>query len=239
MSEKPKLPHTFCKQCLLHPVYLSKTLPHDNRTAPETTAVGKLHILQPKEHLFRKEDKFHILFTICSGSLKSYLTDIEGREKVIGFHFPGEILGINAIHSGIYPHNAMALETTHICAVSFEQVFSLSTEIPTLQRRLIQILSRKISDHPFYLGNYGAEERLAGFLLYLSHHSKGRGDSGSHFVLSMDRRDIANHLGMAIETVSRLLTNLQKKGILKIKNRQLAIIAPERLRELARCLTGR
>lgn len=73
------------------------------------------------EHLFRFGDPFTAIYAVRSGSIKTYATMEDGREQVMGFHLPGELLGLDAINTGTHPCSARALESTSVCEIPFER----------------------------------------------------------------------------------------------------------------------
>lgn len=225
----------FCKQCALSQICLPMGLSPEEIERLDSL-IGKNIILNRKDHLFRKREKFYSIFAVRSGSIKTYSTDIEGQEHVLGFHFPGEVLGLNALHLETYHCNAVALETTNICAIPFDNMTLLAQTVPNLLKQILKIMSKEIATETLYLGDYTAEERLAAFLVNLSLRFKARGLSERNFILSMSRGDIANYLRMATETVSRLLARFQKVKLLKIVGRQVEIVNAIELGHLGRCI---
>jgi CRP/FNR family transcriptional regulator len=86
--------------------------------------LGELHVLvahvgpfQEGEHIFREGDPFDAIAAVRAGTVKTYVTDSEGREQVQGFFLPGEVIGLNAISSSRYPCNAVALDPVMLCRV--------------------------------------------------------------------------------------------------------------------------
>ena len=81
------------------------------------------------------------------GTVKTYIVDRDGRETVLGFHLPGEVIGLDAISGDRYPCNAVALEPVALCRFSFPEIATLATRIPGIQQRLFQLLWRQFGDH--------------------------------------------------------------------------------------------
>lgn len=190
------------------------------------------------DHVFRLGDEFRAVYAIRAGSVKTYTTTEGGGEQVTGFHLPGELIGLDAIHTGIHPSSAKVLETTSLCEIPFDHLEELSAVIPSLGRQLIRIMSREIhSDDELLtlLGKKSAEERLAALLISLSNRLQQRGFSAREFHLSMSRNDIGNYLGLAVETVSRLFTRFQQLGLVTANNKHIRI---ERLEDLRALATG-
>ncbi len=177
--------------------------------------------------LFKQGDHFRGLYVVKSGSVKSYYEDREGLEHVVGFFLPGEIIGLEAIHSGCYNCTATVLETTAACEVPFEQLEQLTEEIPGLQHQLLRLLSKEVHNDcgmVALLGNNSAEQRVAAFLVSLSSRHHGRGLSSKEFNLSMSRAEIASYLGLAVETVSRTFSRFQEKNLLVVERKNIKLL---------------
>ncbi len=182
----------------------------------------------PKGHnLSVQGDKFRSVFAIKTGSVKTYTTSCDGEERITGFYFPGDLIGLNAIDTGICQDSIKVLETSTVCQVDFEQLDNLSAGMPKLRRQILKTMSKEICNEQHMLellANKSADERLATFLLRLSNRFKARGFSESRFRLSMSRNEIGNYLGLTVETVSRVLTRLQKSNFLVVENKEIEII---------------
>jgi CRP/FNR family transcriptional regulator len=191
--------------------------------------------LQRGDHLFRAEEPFRNLFVVKTGAVKTFTQTNDGDEQVVGFHLPGEVLGLDAIQDGHHGCSARALETTAVCELPFERLEDLSSNIPSLQHQMFRLLSKEISQEAemmALLGRSTAEERVASFLLSLSERFKRRGFSATDFFLSMSRQEIGSYLGLALETVSRLFTRFQDEKILKVERKHVQILDIARLRAM-------
>lgn len=194
--------------------------------------------LQRGQMLFQPGDTFHNLYVVKTGAIKSYTQSAAGDENVIGFHLPGEILGLDAIQDSRHSCFAKALETTAICEMPFERLEHLSSNIPSLQHQMLRLLSRELGNESqmiSLLNNSTAEQRLAAFLISLSDRLHQRGFSANEFFLAMSRQDIGSYLGLALETVSRLFTRFQEQELLLVDRKHVCITDLERLRSLANC----
>jgi CRP/FNR family transcriptional regulator len=185
-------------------------------------------------HIFREGDTFDAIAAVRLGTVKTYVTDSEGREQVLGFYLPGEVIGLNAISQDRYPCNAVALEPVLLCRFSFPNIAALAGQVPGLQQHLFRLLSADIGKAALLSGNFSADERMAAFLVSLSRRHAERGFSAKRFRLSMTRTDIANYLRLASESVSRGLTRLQDAGIVCVERREIDITDMARLEALAR-----
>ena len=195
--------------------------------------VGPFHAGDP---VFRNGDRFESIFAVRAGTVKTSLVDEEGREQVLGFHLPGEMIGLNAIHPARYPCDAIALDTVYLCRFSFPALATLATRMPGIQQQLFRLLSADIGKAALLAGDYSASERMAAFLILLADRFAARGFSPTRFRLSMSRGDIANHLRLAAETVSRVLRRFQDQGLIRVDERDVELLQPGELRQSARCI---
>ncbi len=181
-------------------------------------------------------DPFKCVFAIKTGSVKTVTTSCNGDAQITGFYFPGDLIGLNAIDSGICQDTVSALETTTVCQIQFEQLDDLSAQMPKLRRQILKTMSKDLCNEQHMLqllANKNADQRIATFLLRLSNRFKARGFSESRFRLSMSRNEIGNYLGITVETVSRVLTRLQKNGYIKVENKEIDLINFKALLQLS------
>ncbi len=182
--------------------------------------------LNRSEYLYQAGDKFNSIYVIRSGSLKTLIDDEEGREQILGFSIQGDVVALDGAASNVYPTTAQALETTYVCEIPFARYIELAAEIPELYKQLLTQMSHQIrheEEHTLLIGTKSAEQRLATLLLNLSKRYAARGFSKNKFNLNMSRRDIGNYLSAAMETVSRLFSRLQAKGLIKVHGKLIEI----------------
>jgi CRP/FNR family transcriptional regulator, anaerobic regulatory protein len=223
----------FCSTCPFAAACLD--LAYDKRRLRELHVLVEHAPPVPEgEHVFREGDDFDAIAAIRAGTVKTYVTDLEGREHVLGFFLPGEVVGLNAVSRLTYPCSAIALETVSLCRLSFPTMAALATRMPALQQQLFRLLSEDIGKAHFLTGSFAAEERLAAFLIMLSRRNASRGLCATRFRLSMARTDIANYLRLAAETVSRILKRFQQDAMIRIDRREVELLDRHRLESLAR-----
>ena len=224
-----------CRSCSLAELCLPLTL--DSASIEKLdTVMQRRYPIERGKRLFRSGDPFSAIYIVRSGSIKVSVPTQTGEERIVGFHLPGELLGLDGMDGGAHGCDAVALETTSVCRLPFERMEQVCHDIPGVHQQFPRLVSREIvNDHAMLLllGNRSAEERVAAFLLSLSTRFKSRGFSEREFFLSMTRKDIANYLGLAVETLSRLITRLQAENILDVQRRQIRILDMARLRDLA------
>lgn len=206
-------------------------------------ALRELHVLiehigpfETGSTLFREGEPFNAIAAVRAGTVKTRVIDADGREQVLGFFLPGEVIGLNAISAARYPCDAVALETVMLCRFSFPQLAVLATRLPGLQQQLFKLLSADIGKAHLLAGDHSADARLAAFLLLLARRLAARGFSATRFHLTMARTDIASYLRLAAETVSRVLRRFQDEQLLHIDRREVELRDLPRLEALARPL---
>ncbi len=209
-------------------------------TAEQMKQVDRVvaHRSRLKKHqaLYRAGESFNALYAIRAGSLKATVLAEDGREQVVGFHLPGEILGLDGIGSSRHEAVAIALEDSEVCVLPFANVQSLALRLPALQQNLHQIMSREIvrdQGMMLLLGTMKAEQRLALFLLDLAERNRRRGYSSTELVLRMTRDEIGSYLGLTVETVSRQFSRFQAGGLIQVQGRVLKLLDPIALERLA------
>jgi len=223
-----------CESCRLNelclPIALNKSEIHQLDAIVERNRPFK-----KGDHLYRQSDEFKSVYAVRSGSFKSYFLSDSGQGRVTGFYLPGEIIGMDGIASHKYANSTSALEYSSICEIPFSQLEKLSLELPSLQHHFFAIMGNEIAkDQQVHtlLSSYSAEERTASFLLGLSSRYARVSLSPTRFLLSMTRGDIGEYLGLTVETVSRIFTSLQKKGLISVNNREIELLNIENLREI-------
>jgi CRP/FNR family transcriptional regulator len=195
--------------------------------------INKLFILAPGEHLYYQNQKTHYIFALYSGFCKEYSVDEEGSEIVSGFYFPGDILGLESFQEKKYLFSAIALKPCQFCAIPCQELFQLMREYPHIFERFIHIMSHKT--HNNYQSHFttNAKHRIAVFLLDIFYRIQERKKSEGYIDLPMSQFDIGNLLGLAHETVSRILHLFQQSHIIKIQNRSIYITDIAALKTLA------
>lgn len=214
-----------CEDCSLHRLCLPLGLHRDDLVLLDKI-VKRSQGYQPKQTLFTISDKFSTLYVVRSGSFKTTISASNGREQVTGFYFPGEFIGLEALHMPSYQSTAVALEASSVCALPYKKVQALGESMPRLQSQLLTRLSKELAgDKTFMLllGKKTSEEKLATYLLSLSKRFEHRGFSAKEFSLTMSRSDIANHLGLAVETISRVFTKFQENGLIVIDGKTITL----------------
>lgn len=190
------------------------------------------------EIVFRQGEPFKKVYAIKSGALKSSRVDEFGHEHVLGFHLPGELVGLDGIYANEYSCQTRSLDTTVLCEMDYEKLSELCISVPSLQQQLLRLLSREIFDsHVTNTLNatQTAIQKIASFLSNLSVRYEMRGYSADEFKLAMSRQDIASHLGLTPETVSRTLKTLKQDHVIELNGRHIRLLNTDKLNAIVAC----
>jgi CRP/FNR family transcriptional regulator, anaerobic regulatory protein len=222
-----------CRRCEIRHLAFCGAL--DPKNLDEIQSIMQTRHLSPGEHVINEGDDATAVFNIAAGSIKLYKLLQDGRCQITGFLLPGDFCGIAT--DGTYAYSAEALEPTEICSMPRRKLEAVFARHPELERRLLAIISHELSvaqDQMLLLGRKTAAERLAAFLIRQSERNVRLGWPADPVQLPMSRSDIADYLGLTIETVSRTFTKLKDEGTVRLPTKTVVELAnPERLRSLA------
>lgn len=182
-----------------------------------------------------------MLYAVRYGSFKCLRIAEDGYEQVLGFSGQRDVLGFDGLCSGRYPSTFVALEDAAAYALRFDELDRLRRRIEPLDRALQKALSAQLSNAAGIadvMAAVAAEVRLARFLLQRAACMAACGQSSFRLRLTMSRRDIASHLGVAHETVSRSFGELVDWGYLRVDHREVEIVDAAALKSLAGSTRG-
>jgi len=165
----------------------------------------------PGEAIFWEGDPSAHIFDVVEGVLRVHRILPDGRRAIMGFLHAGDVLGVS--FQSRYLFTAEAVTDVKVRRFARGRFFSLVNETPALRPQLFAILCDEMSaaqDQMLLLGRKNAEERVVSFLLAI-HRKSGVGDD---IELPMSRLDMADYLGLTMETVSRTMTSLARRGLI-------------------------
>jgi CRP/FNR family transcriptional regulator len=179
----------------------------------------------PLHTIFREGDKAAHIYALTSGSVKLYKLLSDGRRQIVGFLFPGDVFGLT--NDPGYPYTAETLNQASACRFPQKVLGQTRENVPMLERRLFDLAVRELMrahEQMLWLGRKTALERLASFLASLAKRAVERGQPESPIALPMSRSDIADFLGLTIETVSRTFTHLKKVNVIAIPDNSHVVL---------------
>ena len=185
--------------------------------------------------MFVETEPAKSLFNVTEGVVKIYKMMADGRRQVTGFLFPGDFLGL--VHNESYAYSAETVTETTLCQFPRSRLEALLDELPNLELRLFGMASHELAaaqDQMLLLGRKSASERVASFLLMLSKVTERQGHLGNLIVIPMTRTDIADYLGLTIETVSRTLTKFNSRHLIHLMDdKQVQLVDPAALYKMS------
>lgn len=220
----------FAGQCLVALGHADLEPSHDVVRRAWSCAAGDVVI--------RRGDALREVHVVRTGGVKAFVLASDGREQVLGFHLPGELVGLAAIHLGSHPGDVVALESSEFCGLSFEDVLTVSSQAPRVQQQLLHVISGELSRASQLAGDLNAEERVASFLLDLQRRGAGDQRKDRPLRLTMSRTDMANYLRLASETVSRVFSRFRARGWLEVTGRNVRLLDADALHRVCRNSPG-
>lgn len=179
--------------------------------------------LDAHDTVFREGDPADCVYTLTSGSVKLSKLLGDGRRQIVGFVFPGDFFGFPV--GGAYPYTAEAVTAIGLCRFSSARLAQLRQDNVELGALLFDRVVADLAlaqEQMLLLGRMTAREKIAHFLLSLSHRATRRSDPESPVALPMSRLDLADYLGLTTETVSRTFTQLKRAGLIALPRPEVA-----------------
>ncbi|GGI32990.1 nitrogen fixation regulation protein FixK [Bradyrhizobium guangdongense] len=186
------------------------------------------------ETVFSEEDITTSFFNLLEGVMRLYKLLPDGRRQIVGFALPGDFLGMNM--SGRHNFSADAIGAVTACQFAKVPFSRFIEDRPHLLQRINELAIRELSqarDHMVLLGRRSADEKVATFLLGWRERLIALKGSSNTVPLPMSRQDIADYLGLTIETVSRTFTKLERHGAIEIIHGGICLRDPARVEALA------
>lgn len=194
-------------------------------------------VLAAHEPLAHEGDDSNYIYEIIEGVVSSCKIFSDGRRQIVAFAYPGELVGLG--HQGTYRYDFEAVSVAKVRAIPKTQLLNAIRERPEMAEKLLDMATSEVAqvqEHSINLGRKTALERVASFLVDLAERKGGADDDVAVFELPMSRAEIADFLGLTIETVSRNLTKLRARHVIEVTQMtNLTIPDMDRLRDFAEC----
>ncbi|GAB4512953.1 MAG: hypothetical protein Tsb0026_17240 [Sulfuricaulis sp.] len=185
--------------------------------------------------LFRAGDPSTQLYVIREGQVKLTRTDIDGHDHLLNLVGPGYFLGFDTIGNPSYSYNAETLTSTVLCRIKHNDIVRLLKEEPRVSLNVLLAVNEQLAharDLIRVLGQKTAIEKVAALLLSL-YPPNPEGGNGKTEALHLSRQEMAQILGLTVETVSRIMAALRRKGIINAPRGSIVVSARSRLQALA------
>ena len=221
-----------CTDCSVRQFSLCAAL--DNAELRELEHLGRHIHFTSCETVFAQEEMTTSFYNLLEGVMRLYKLLPDGRRQIVGFALPGDFLGMTA--SPRHTFSADAIGPVTICRFSRAAFARFIEDKSHLLRRINELAVRELSqaqDHMVLLGRRSAEEKVATFLIGWRDRLGRLGHLAKTVPLPMSRQDIADFLGLTIETVSRTFTKLERDGVIEILPGSIGLLDPARAEALA------
>lgn len=183
-----------------------------DRQAGAIELMGALVPFGRNTEIYGENEPADYLYKVVSGTVRTYKVLVDGRRQIGGFYLPGDIFGLET--GDEHAFSAEAITDSKIIVIKRSAVVALAARDNDTARQMWELTARelhRVQDRILVLIK-SAQERVAGFLLEMA----DRGSDGGAVELPMSRQDIADYLGLTIETVSRTLTQLEKTATIEL-----------------------
>jgi CRP/FNR family transcriptional regulator, nitrogen fixation regulation protein len=174
--------------------------------------MGALMSFARNAEIYGENEPADYLYKVVSGTVRTYKVLVDGRRQIGAFHLPGDIFGFEIADEHTF--SAEAITDCKIIVIKRSAVVTLAASDNDVARQMWALTARelqRVQEHSLVLIK-SAQERVAGFLLEMA----DRASSGGAVELPMSRQDIADYLGLTIETVSRTLTHLESVAAIEV-----------------------
>lgn len=202
--------------------------------ASRIAAISSLQTVTADKAVFSEGDDAENVYEVVRGVLKLYKLLSDGRRQIMGFLSAGDLMGLS--FTGAYSYTAEAVTDVTLCRYSRARFERLVDEVPGFARRLLSVRSdelRAAQDQMLLLGRKTAVEKISSFLLTLAERAADTREANIVHV-PMSRNDIADYLGLTIETVCRTLTKLKSLGVIKsMSSSDIKLMDSDKLEDLA------
>ncbi len=172
-------------------------------------------------------------FVVVQGQIKVFKMSFDGREQILHILGPGDPLGEVPVFAGqTFPANAQALSAASLYFFPRQKLIDLYRESPSLAMNMLAVLSRRLREFTVLIENLSLKEipqRLATYLL----HQQAQKPVSARVKLGVTKGVLSNILGTSQETLSRVLGKLSQEGLIEVQGKEITLLDPDRLRELA------
>jgi len=203
-----------------------------NEIAAIESIIDSHIMIEKNQTVYESGATFQNLFTVHSGMFKSVYLTHQGDERIVDVFIPGQIMGFDGIHQGKYKTTVKAVSTGSYCVIPFYPLQELAMKHRDIQVRLMKMMSEKIIQFEISHSEYNAKQKLVSFIKDVSDLYYSRGFSASQFPFQISQRDLANFLGLAEETLSRVFSKLKSNHILALADHQVTIIDMEKFLQI-------
>ena len=222
-----------CAACPVRPLSICSGLSIDELSDLEKIVTSV--VVKAGAPIFDEGEAATYRYNLTSGCVRIYKLLGDGRRQITGFLFPGDFLGL-ALEDE-YAYGAEAVITSELCRFPQRDLEDLISRYSTMERRLLGATSNELAiaqEQMILLGRKSAEEKVVTMLLRLSKRAQDRGQADNPVFLPMTRADIGDYLGLTTETISRTMTVLKSKSLIRLESdHHIRLMDMDKLIEMA------
>jgi len=219
-----------CKNCIVRSLTILSDLEFGE--LEKVSSLIYLKTFKRKKIVFLEENPSNTVFIIKSGNIKTYKSLADGREQIINILSPGDMLGFDSLYDDRYSCTAEVIQDSELCCIKKSDLINLLKHNPEVGLKFIKIMNRELNraqDRIRDLGLKDARERVATLLITLfTSRAEGKGPG---FTLS--RQEISEMVGVAQETVIRILSEFKADGVIRSEGKNIFVVRPEALKKWA------
>jgi CRP/FNR family transcriptional regulator len=222
-----------CERCIGKQYNVCQVLEHDRQK--ELYQTGNRQRWGRREFLFRADSELGPIFKVTSGIVAASRSLPDGRRQIVAFFLPGDLCGYLE-NDGRYAFDGQAITGAETCSFNRERFNAFAgrnRDVAEEMRRALALRLTMVSQHLSVVGQLSSTERVANFLAMMDGAYASRQMATRPLPLPMRRSDIADYLGLRLETVSRAFSKLKKRNIIEIEDDDVVILDQSRLHELS------
>lgn len=228
-SDFNNLEKSKCSVCKIRSYSFCRCLPDEQLKVFST--ISEEIEFQDKKAIFLQEEQSKNLYNITKGNVKIYRLLTDGRIQIIGFLYPGDFFG--SYQKGKYNYSAESIGDLRVCVFKQSSLDDYLEKNMKLAKELLHMTSHELTlaqDRMMVLGKMNASERVVKFILNISNQRLRIGWQNNPISIPMTRQDIADYLGLTLETISREFTKLKTANVIKfLSSKQIYITDRDKL----------
>lgn len=221
---KTNLKKAVCENCSVRDRAICASL--DDKMFASLNHIRTDKTIKANQVLFEEGDNRKFVYTLREGMLRLVTSLSDGRRQILGFLAPGDFIGL--IDERCYTQTAEAVVESRLCCFRKDALDEVMEKSPEMRHTLLCMTRRSLKEareNQFLLGRMTPLEKMASFLVICSRRAREAGLPDNPVHLAMNRTDIADYLGLTVETVSRSFSKLKAQGLIRLVETNLVYIA--------------
>lgn len=215
-----------CAKCGVRHLCLASGLSTDQQDKLREITKNRKHV-SAGQPIYEQEDAFSSIFVMISGASKSVVRQTNGKMSISHITLRGDFMGFPGAAYGAMPESQIALQDSVLCVISYRDLMAQMRREPLVGIQFHEAIART-SIHQqamnLAISSPSADGKVRGFLHWFMQQLSMRGYYHHDFTLPLTREELANILGLRLETVSRAFSQLERRDFLKISGRRVQVM---------------